>query len=289
MHVPVDSNPDLALVDLDRGKSKVMAHARFGEGVGGACWSPDGRWIVFVKCRNGQLMRPDGKLWIVPAGGGKARQMRCNTSLMNSWHSFSPNGKWMVFSSKSNTPYTQMFLTHIDENGNDSPAILIENSTAANRAVNIPEFVNVAYEDFQGISVPATEHHVYFRRGTELAKEGRYDEAVVEFDKALEGQPKAWRTNDWRIHESLSKSLLRTGDNERAMEIYEEFRERFPENPAILNDMYSVSVRLRDFDADGATSSALCMRALKAMGRMPATIGRGSKSASWRWSMGRLR
>ena len=41
--------------------------------------SPDGKWIVFVKCRNGQLMRPDSKLWIVPAEGGEARRMRCNT------------------------------------------------------------------------------------------------------------------------------------------------------------------------------------------------------------------
>ena len=69
--------------------------------------------------------------------------MRCNTPLMNSWHSFSPNGRWLVFSSKSRSPYTQMFLTHLDEEGNDSPAILIENATAANRAVNIPEFVNI--------------------------------------------------------------------------------------------------------------------------------------------------
>ena len=41
--------------------------------------------------------------------------MNCNTPLMNSWHSFSPNGRWLVFSSKSRSPYTQMFLTHIDE------------------------------------------------------------------------------------------------------------------------------------------------------------------------------
>ena len=32
--------------------------------------SPDGRWIVFVQARNGQLMRPDSKLYIVPAEGG---------------------------------------------------------------------------------------------------------------------------------------------------------------------------------------------------------------------------
>ena len=105
--------------------------------------SPDGRWIVFVQARNGQLMRPDSQLYIVPAAGGEARRMRCNTPLMNSWHSFSPNGRWLVFSSKSRSPYTQMFLTHIDSEGRDSPAILIENSTASNRAVNIPEFVNI--------------------------------------------------------------------------------------------------------------------------------------------------
>ena len=33
--------------------------------------SPDGRWIVFVKCKNGQLMRPDSQLYIVPFEGGR--------------------------------------------------------------------------------------------------------------------------------------------------------------------------------------------------------------------------
>jgi Tol biopolymer transport system component len=46
--------------------------------------SPDGRWIVFVECRNGQLMRPDSQLYILPAEGGQARRMQANTSLMNS-------------------------------------------------------------------------------------------------------------------------------------------------------------------------------------------------------------
>ena len=108
--------------------------------------SPDGRWIVFVECRNGQLMRPDSQLYIVPVEGGSARRLVSNTALMNSWHSFSPNGRWLVFSSKSRSPYTQMFLTHLDENGRDTPPILIENATAANRAVNIPEFVNIPAE-----------------------------------------------------------------------------------------------------------------------------------------------
>jgi hypothetical protein len=115
--------------------------------------SPDGKWIVFVQCRNGQLMRPDSQLYILPFDGGTPRRMRANTSLMNSWHSFSPNGRWLVFSSKARSPYTQMYLTHIDANGNDSPAILIDNATAANRAVNIPEFANIAGNEIEDIQV----------------------------------------------------------------------------------------------------------------------------------------
>jgi len=115
--------------------------------------SPDGRWIVFVQCKNGQLMRPDSQLYIVPFAGGVARRLRANTRLMNSWHSFSPNGRWLVFSSKARSPYTQMYLTHIDANGIDSPAILIENATAANRAVNIPEFVNIDADGIEDIQV----------------------------------------------------------------------------------------------------------------------------------------
>lgn len=115
--------------------------------------SPDGKWIVFVQCRNGQLMRPDSQLYIVPAGGGVARRLRANTRLMNSWHSWSPNSRWLVFSSKARSPYTQMYLTHIDADGNASPAILIDNATAANRAVNIPEFVNIDPDGIEEIQV----------------------------------------------------------------------------------------------------------------------------------------
>jgi hypothetical protein len=52
------------------------------------------------------------------------------------------------------SPYTQMYLTHIDRDGNDSPPILIDNATAANRAVNIPEFVNVPPDGLRQIGGP---------------------------------------------------------------------------------------------------------------------------------------
>jgi len=151
--------------------------------------SPDGRWIVFVKSRNAQLMRPDSELYIVPVEGGEARRLRCNAPPMNSWHSFSPNGRWLVFSSKRRRPYTQMFLTHIDAEGNSSPAILIDNATAANRAVNIPEFVNIPPDGMMKIDVPAAESYRLSDSASELTAKGQLDAAVAEWKKVLELDP----------------------------------------------------------------------------------------------------
>ena len=146
--------------------------------------SPDGRWLVWVQAKTGLLMRPDSQLYIMPLAGGRPRRMNCNLSLMNSWHSFSPNGRWMVFASKANTPYTQMFLTHIDENGVDSPAVLVPGSTAANRAVNIPEFLNVPPGFRMAIDAPAVDYRRHLDRAADLVKSGRLEEAFQELETA---------------------------------------------------------------------------------------------------------
>jgi Flp pilus assembly protein TadD len=198
--------------------------------------SPDGHWIVFVQAHNGQLMRPDGKLYIVPSGGGPARLMRCNTDLMNSWHSFSPNGRWMVFSSKSRSPYTQMFLTHIDEQGNDSPAILIENSTAANRAVNIPEFVNIPPAGISRIDTPAADFFRQYDLAANLAREHKYDAAIPEWTKAVAMSP-----DDARAHNNYGFSLARVG---RVAEAITEYRRALDLKPAYPDARNNLAVTL---------------------------------------------
>ncbi len=107
-----------------------------------ARYCPDGRWIVFCRAKSYMLLQPDSELYIIPAEGAKSRRLRCNTSRMNSWYSWSPNSKWLVFSSKAYSDYTQLCLTHIDEHGCSTPPVLLEHLTAPNRAANIPEFVN---------------------------------------------------------------------------------------------------------------------------------------------------
>jgi tetratricopeptide (TPR) repeat protein len=185
--------------------------------------SPDGKWIVFVEAKNGLLMRPDSKLYIIPAQGGTARPMTANTSLMNSWHSWSPNGRWLVFSSKSRSPYTQMFLTHVDENGNDTPAILIENSTAANRAVNIPEFVNAALPGIDHIATPAVDFYKQYDVAADLFKKGDYTAAIPEWRKALAMEP-----NDPRALNGFGETLAKDGKGDEAMA---QFRAAIAEKP----------------------------------------------------------
>jgi tetratricopeptide (TPR) repeat protein len=188
--------------------------------------SPDGRWIVFVQCHNGQLMRPDSQLFIVPSAGGEARRLRANTPLMNSWHSFSPNGRWLVFSSKARSPYTQMYLTHLDADGNDSPAILIDNATAANRAVNLPEFVNIASDGMLDIQVPAVGLYKLMEQAMQLEEAGKNDEALGLWRQALAADP-----NDVRIQNGLGLSLYIHGDIE---ESFNHLRQAIRINPQFV-------------------------------------------------------
>jgi len=195
-------------------------------------YSPDGKWIVFVQARKGQLMRPDSKLYIIPAEGGPARKMRCNLGLMNSWHSWSPNSRWLVFSSKGFRPFTQMFLTHIDENGIDSPPILIPNSTADNRAVNIPEFLNNTPDAIASISAPTQESYRHLQNALKLKKENKFPEAMAEVEISLQMNPylaksyylKAWlllqNENKQDAIENIEKSLELDPEVAEAQEFY---------------------------------------------------------------------
>ncbi|MGD0368680.1 MAG: tetratricopeptide repeat protein [Acidobacteriaceae bacterium] len=177
--------------------------------------SPDGKWIVFVECKNGLLMRPDSKLTIVPFEGGTARPLASNLAVMNSWHTWSPNGHWLAFSSKTPYLYTELYLTHIDGEGNASPAILVENATASNRAVNIPEFVNVARGGLERIDTPATDFYRMFDAAVQLSDKKQYDVAVPAWEKAVSLDP-----DDARAHNNLGIALAGAGKMSAAVEEY---------------------------------------------------------------------
>jgi tetratricopeptide (TPR) repeat protein len=157
-----------------------------------AKYSPDGKWIVFCKAKSFMLLQKDSDLYIIPAEGGEARRLSCNTNCMNSWHSWSPNSKWLVFASKANSAYTQLFITHIDEEGSSSPPVLLSKFTAPDRAANIPEFVNIDANTIEIIKEQFVDETSYLRAAQEHMQTDDYTNAEIACQKALEINPNNW-------------------------------------------------------------------------------------------------
>ena len=200
--------------------------------------SPDGKWIVFVQCKNGLLMRPDSKLYIVPFEGGVARPLQSNLPVMNSWHTFSPNGHWLAFSSKSPSLYTHLYLTHIDEQGNASPAVVVEDATASNRAVNIPEFLNIGPEGpdtLAHIDTPAIDFYREFDAAQDLQDNHKYAEAVPAWKIAAVKDP-----TDPRTYNNLGVALAATGHVDEAIEQYKKALSMSNDSSQTHNNLGSV-------------------------------------------------
>ena len=230
-----------------------------------AKFSPDGKWIVFCKAENYMLLMPDSELFIVPAAGGEARRLRANTPRMNSWHSWSSNGRWLVFSSKANTPYTQLFLTHIDEQGQSTPPVVLDRFTGNEGAANIPEFVPLSADSIAQIKEQFLDAYSFLRAGManertgnypgavrvyerglvvdpdnvellnamgfSLFQQGKSAEAVVALEKALAIDPK-----HWKAHNNMALASIDLGELEVAEAHYRESLAIEPQ-PAIYNDL----------------------------------------------------
>ncbi|MGA7856331.1 MAG: tetratricopeptide repeat protein [Terracidiphilus sp.] len=174
--------------------------------------------------------------------------MKCNTWRMNSWHSFSPNGRWLAFSSKARSAYTQLMLTHIDAQGNDSPAIIVDNTTAANRAVNIPEFLNVPPGGLEKIDPQATEFYGYFNKAYGFIENNQMPEAIQALRKALERDP-----DDPLAHFALATALTGNDQENLALEEYRKACVLNPDNASWL-DHFAVSLALNG-DLAGAITN----------------------------------
>lgn len=230
-----------------------------------AKFSPDGKWIIFCKAENYMLLMPDSELYIIPAEGGEARRLRANTPRMNSWHSWSSNGRWLVFSSKANTAYTQLFLTHVDENGESTPPVLLERFTATDRAANIPEFVSLPADAITQIKEQFLDAYSFLRAGMANERTGNYAAAVRAYERGLAVDPRnvellnslgfalfqqdkskeaiealekavAIDPKHWKAHNNLALAAVDIGELELAEAHYRDSLAIKPQ-PAIYNDL----------------------------------------------------
>ncbi len=208
-----------------------------------AKFSPDGKWIIFCKAENYMLLMPDSELFILPAEGGEARRLRANTPLMNSWHSWSSNGKWLVFSSKANTPYTQLFLTHIDEEGNSTPPVVLERFTGSDRAANIPEFVPRSADSIARIREQFLDAYSFLRAGLANERTGDYPGAVRTYERGLESSP-----NNPELLNSLGFALFQQGMSQKAVDAFERALDADPLHWKAHNNIALASIDLGELE-----------------------------------------
>lgn len=208
-----------------------------------AKFSPDGKWIVFCKAENYMLLMPDSELYIIPAEGGEARRLRANTPRMNSWHSWSSNGRWLVFSSKANTAYTQLFLTHIDENGESTPPVVLERFTAEDRAANIPEFVPLAGDRIARIKEQFLDAYSFLRSGMANERTGNYPAAVKAYQRGLAVDPE-----NVELLNSLGFALFQQGKSREAVVALEKAIAVDPKHWKSHNNLALASIDLGELE-----------------------------------------
>jgi len=219
-------------------------------------YSPDGRWIVFCRAKSFMLLQPDSELYIVPASGGEARRLRCNTGRMNSWHSWSPNSRWLVFSSKANSAYTQLFLTHIDAEGRSTPPVELPHLTAPDRAANIPEFVNLGPEGIREIREQFVDDYSFVRAAEEFRRDDDLANAEGAFRKALELNP-----NNVEARAGLATVFLSQGKPGEAEAQLRKILEIDPDDSNILSKLGAALTQQHRFEeAVAAFTGALEIR-----------------------------
>ncbi len=107
-------------------------------------FSPDGKWLVFNKCDWSSLVAPSSDLWIMSTeDGAEPRPLECNVPYaMDSHHSWSSNGRWLLFASKRDDGiFARIYLTEIDEDGHASPPVELPCKDDTMMCFNVPEFL----------------------------------------------------------------------------------------------------------------------------------------------------
>ena len=131
--------PELLLAAAETGKSILQPRA-----------SPDGRYLLFCMCDHGPFpaFQEDSDLYLMDLADRSCRRLEmANSPRSESWHSWSSNSRWIVFSSRrDNGLVARPYICYIDRSGQDHRAFLLPQhdprfyDTSLN-TYNLPELI----------------------------------------------------------------------------------------------------------------------------------------------------
>lgn len=111
--------------------------------------SPDGKWLLYCKAPYGTFHLPhnESDLFITDLNTGEERPLsNANSQLSESYHSWSSNSNWIIFSSRrEDGQYTHPYIAYIDKDGVDSKAFILPQEDPRHyeqfmKSYNVPEF-----------------------------------------------------------------------------------------------------------------------------------------------------
>ena len=117
--------------------------------------SPDNHWLLFCMCDYGcfPVYRQSSDLYLMDLGTARQtgrfqyRRLDINSDQSESWHSWSSNSRWVVFSSKRDFGvFTRSYISYVDPSGRVHKPLLLPQKDPAfyesyTKAFSVPELV----------------------------------------------------------------------------------------------------------------------------------------------------
>ncbi len=119
--------------------------------------SPDGKFLLYCQAPFGtfHIWHKDSDLYMMDLSTGEIRPLQnANSDDTESYHSWSSNSRWIVFSSRRDDgSYTRPYIAYISPDGKDTKAFVVPQESPdyyneLMKSYNVPEFFN----GFQGVS-----------------------------------------------------------------------------------------------------------------------------------------